>query len=246
MAIYQMNVGAYEFEYNPTDIQDKIRINRVRKPVLSGEISYIQKMSITRDISLKGSLKATAETTTTQIDNFRVACMATAPLTLYLRSDRIFRIYPTEVSWARKIGAQHLRQISLNAMCAEPYQMSATEHTTVWDVSTSGDTDTFANAGNKEVEPAIQIVCDTASLINPVISDGTRSLTITGTMSKDDSLVIARDWTALLNGSTDWSGKLSGDYPQLAESATTTLTYTDDGASSHDATVNVVWRDFWH
>jgi len=241
-----MNIGAYEFAYNPTDIRDRIEIHRVRKPVLSGEISYIQKMSVTRDISFTGMLLAASETDETEPDAFRAACMATAPLNLYIRSDRIYKIYPEVVGWGRKVGPQYQRQIELRAMLAEPYQMSATEHTTVWDVSTSGDTDTFANAGNKEVEPAIQIVCDTASLINPVISDGTRSLTVTGTMSKDDSLVIARDWTALLNGSTDWSGKLSGDYPQLAKSATTTLTYTDDGASSHDATVNVVWRDFWH
>ena len=107
MALYQMVIGSYTFQYNPQDIRDRLTVNNRRKTPLTGEISYIQRMGVTRDLSIKGMLLATSETDETELDSFRAAAMASAPLNLQIRTDRLYKIYPTSIEWSRRLGPQH-------------------------------------------------------------------------------------------------------------------------------------------
>ncbi len=112
-----------------------------------------------------------------------------------------------------------------------------------WTVTSSGATKNVTAGGNVYSLPNLSVTAD-GTLVYPSISDGTHTITYSGTLALNDVLVFdSESRTATLNG-TDVTPYTTGLFPRILPSGTT-LTYTDDAASSHLCRINVSHRDRW-
>ncbi len=124
------------------------------------------------------------------------------------------------------------------------FERSSALHEEEKTITASGDTLTVSQEGNADALPEITLTA-TGDLVYPTLSDGTRSLTYNGTISAGSVLVIDADAkTAILDGETNALPKITGSFPVLSP-GDTTLTYTDNEDSSHDAVLVVRFRDTW-
>ena len=97
--------------------------------------------------------------------------------------------------------------------------------------------------GNHPSVPHITISA-TGDLINPAISDGLWTIVYNGTVPAASVLVFdGPNSRAILDG-VDVTPYTTGLFPHI-EPEGTTLTYTDDPASSHDAEAVVSFHDRW-
>jgi hypothetical protein len=97
------------------------------------------------------------------------------------------------------------------------------------------------NAGNRPASPIFTITIGT-QITALTISDGVRTLALTGTYAVGHVLVIT-DWKALDNAD-EVTLLLSGDYPKVPAGATT-FTFTITGVTAPATEVVITYRDTW-
>lgn len=168
------------------------------------------------------------------LETYEAALSVRAGRRMWVRRAKFRR----EVSRVTLTGAYEL---TLEA--EDPFEESTTATSDEWPVTASGQTRPFTAGGNVFSIPTITLVA-TGTIINPSFSDGTRTLAFSGTVGDGETLVLdGGSGVATLEGS-DVTPYTSGAFPRIAPEGTT-LTYEDDAASSHTATVTVAFRDRW-
>jgi hypothetical protein len=164
----------------------------------------------------------------------------TAPLSL--RPGR--RLLVRRNAFRREVKGEALTgAFTLELAARDPFEESIDETEILWNVSASGATQVAASAGNVHAKPVIEIAA-TGDLVNPAVSDGSRTLAYAGIVRDGETLVFdARSGTASLEG-IDVTPYTAGEFPRI-EPEGVTLTYTDDAASTHTAAVSIRFRDRW-
>ncbi len=125
----------------------------------------------------------------------------------------------------------------------DPYEHSLNPTSQNWSIGASGATLALAAGGNHTSEPVITITAE-GELVNPAISDGVWSIVYNGIVSAGSVLVIDGPNARVTLDGVDVTPYTTGLFPEIAPEGTT-LTYTDDAASSHDAEAVVSYHDRW-
>ncbi|MCP4639279.1 MAG: hypothetical protein GY851_02530, partial [bacterium] len=112
-----------------------------------------------------------------------------------------------------------------------------------WSIAASGATKNVSTAGNASARPKISLTAN-GDLINPAIGDGERGIAFSGTVESGAVLEFDGDAQQVLLDGVDMTPYSQGEFPRVAPDGTT-LTYTDDDASSHSASATVTFRDRW-
>ena len=161
---------------------------------------------------------------------------------LSVRDGRVMQV--RRESFKRTLNrAEKTGSFELVLAARDPYEYAETETTVSWPVSASGVTLLVSPGGNVYAQPAIALSAS-GTVVAPTFSDGTRSIGYTGSVADGSALLFdAAAGTVVLDGA-DVTPYCVGDFPRL-DPGGTTLTYTDDTASSHTASVTVKYRDRW-
>ena len=141
---------------------------------------------------------------------------------LFVRRDRFDRTMEGE----RLVGS-----FALSLLAKDPVEESTSETNVVWNVAASDATQVITPDGNAEVRPKFSLV-NTGTVVNPRITDGTRSISYEGPIGNGETLVF--DGTAgiaTLEG-VDVTPYTSGEFPR-ATPESTTFTYEFGAASGH-------------
>lgn len=161
---------------------------------------------------------------------------------LSLRPGR--RLWVRRQAFTREIASDSLvGSFALTLAAKVPLEESIALTTVNWEVTQSGATKSVAAAGNLFSEPTITLVA-TGSVVNPAFSDGTRTLSYSGVVGDGSSLVLDAPAGKVTLDGEEVTPYCSGEFPRVSSEGTT-LTYTDDVASSHTASVTVAYRDRW-
>lgn len=154
------------------------------------------------------------------------------------------RMFVRRSEFVRNVAARALTGAFVLKLAArDPFEESTALHSVAWPITASGATLELTTAGNAPARPVIRLTA-TDTIVNPAFSDGTRILSYSGTLSAGDELVFdGASASATLNGG-DVLPYVSGEFPELSPGGTT-LTYSDDATSTHNASVTVEYRDRW-
>ena len=153
---------------------------------------------------------------------------------LFVRRNEFSR----EVQGEALVGAFKLELEAKNA-----FEESTSITTVNWTVTASGQTQAASSSGTVYAKPKISLVA-TGTIVDPSFSDGSRTISFSGTVQDGETLVLDADAaTATLEGS-DVTPYTSGSFPRISPEGVT-LTYVDDAASSHTAQITVTYRDRW-
>jgi len=92
-------------------------------------------------------------------------------------------------------------------------------------------------------KPVVTLIAS-GDLANPSISDGERTMGYAGIAADGETLVMDAETAKVTLEGEDVTPYTSGLFPRLSPGGTT-LTYTDDGSSSHTASATVAYRSRW-
>ncbi len=161
---------------------------------------------------------------------------------LSLRAGR--RLFVQRETFEQEVSAKPLGgSFTLTLKAKDAIEESTTLTTVNWGISASGATQAATANGNVFSEPKITLVA-TGTVVNPSFGDGTRTLSYSGTVADGETLVFDGAGRVVTLEGVDVTPYTTGLFPRVSPEGTT-LTYTDDAASSHTATVTVVFRDRW-
>lgn len=161
---------------------------------------------------------------------------------LSLRPGR--RLFVRRNKFTREVAADSLvGSYKLELEAKDPFEESVAQSSLNWNVTASGQTQVVSVVGNVYARPIITLVASGA-VINPTLSDGTQSIAYSGTVNDGETLVFNATTQTLALDGVDVTPYAAGVFNRL-EPAGTTLTYTDDAASSHTATITIAHRDRW-
>lgn len=161
---------------------------------------------------------------------------------LSLRGGR--RLWVRREGFMREIKGEALvGSFKLELAARDPFEESEAETAIAWNVSASGAQQAAASSGNVYAKPVIELVAS-GDVIDPVFSDGERMIAYSGTVQDGETLVFDGEAGMVTLEGADVTPYTSGVFPRIAPEGTT-LTYTDDAASSHTAAVIVRFRDRW-
>jgi hypothetical protein len=148
------------------------------------------------------------------------------------------------VAFSREIATTHLvASFELTLEAQNPWELADAEAQTLWAVTASGDTQDITTTGNTHAFPEIRLAA-AGSILYPTFSDGLHSLTYEGLVADGETLVFdGPNARATLDG-IDVTPYISGTFPRVMPGGST-LTYTDDAASSHTAAATIFTRDRW-
>ena len=198
-----------------------------------------------RVITLSGVI--TGESTVTAIESkldgiLDEASVEDFSVELSLRPGR--RLFVRRNKFERDVSRDSLvGTFTLELGAKSPFEESTSETAVNWPVTASGATKAATAGGTVYSIPTITLVAS-GSIVNPSFSDGTRTISYSGTVADGETLVFdAAARLALLDGA-DVTPYTAGLFPRILPEGTT-LTYTDDAASSHTATVTISFRDRW-
>jgi len=162
--------------------------------------------------------------------------------TLSLRDDREFRV--ERERFERKVGEEELiGAFELELRARDPFEYATEETVEQWNVTGSGQVKQVTAVGNVYSNPRFTLTAS-GNVVNPSISDGTRTITYLGTVANGEVLVFdAAAGTVTLEGE-DAIPYTTGEFPRISPEGTT-LEYTDDESSSHTAGIEIAFRDRW-
>lgn len=161
---------------------------------------------------------------------------------LSLREDREFAV--ERVRFERKTGeGEIIGAFELELRADDPFEYATEESIDTWNVTASGQTKELTAAGNVYSKPRFTLTA-TGDVVNPSISDGTRTITYTGTVASGEVLVFDAAGGAVTLEGEDVVAYTTGEFPRISPEGTT-LEYTDDESSSHTAGIQIAFRDRW-
>ncbi len=161
---------------------------------------------------------------------------------LSLRADREFAVERTR--FERKVGDEEIiGAFELELRADDPFEYATDESTDTWNVTASGQSTQQTSAGNVYSKPRFTLTAS-GDVVNPSISDGTRTIRYVGTVADGEALVVdAAAENVTLEGE-DALAYTTGEFPRISPEGTT-LEYTDDESSSHTASIQIAFRDRW-
>ena len=161
---------------------------------------------------------------------------------LSIRSGR--QLWVRRNAFTREVSAEsRIGSFTLELYARNPFEESVAEHSEPWAISASGATLAVSSAGNVFAQPLITLVA-TGDVVNPAVSDGTRTIAYQGTVSNGSTLIFDGVANTVTLDGDDVTPYSTGLFPRIDPDGTT-LTYTDDASSSHTATATVAYRDRW-
>lgn len=132
---------------------------------------------------------------------------------------------------------------TLKLHARDPFEQSIDPTTHDWSIIASGATLPVTAGGNRASILRIAVTA-TANLINPSISDGVWTIIYNGVVPAASMLVLDGPNSRVILDGIDVTPYTTGMFPHI-EPEGTTLTYTDDDASSHNAEAVVSFHDRW-
>ena len=154
------------------------------------------------------------------------------------------RLFVRRAEFVRDVSAESLiGSFVLKLAARDPFEESTVLHSAAWPIGVSGETLNLSTSGTAPARLVIRLTAQD-TIINPSFSDGSRTISYSGTLSAGDELVLDGVLGAALLNGADVIPYVQGAFPEIDPSGTT-LTYTDDAASTHDADVTVEYRDRW-
>ncbi len=161
---------------------------------------------------------------------------------LSLRDGREFSV--ERERFERKVGEEELiGGFELELRAGDPFEYATDETTDEWNVTGSGQTKEVTAGGNVYSKPRFALTAS-GNVVNPCISDGTRTIAYAGTVADGEVLVFDAAACAVTLGGEDVVPYTMGEFPRISPEGTT-LEYVDDESSSHTATIGVAFRDRW-
>lgn len=225
-----VTLGAVSFDETHTTVREKLEEvggRNERRVTISGLVlgeSAVADIEVQLDAILDAA----------SVEDYSAALSLRAGRRLLVRRNAFKR----EIRGDELVGA-----FTLELEAREPFEESEDETQLPWAIAVSGATLNAMSAGTLYAEPVIAITA-TGTLINPAVSDGTRTLAYSGSVADGETLVIDGVASRATLEGADVTPYTTGAFPRIpAEGAT--LTYTDDAASSHTASATVTFRDRW-
>ena len=136
-----------------------------------------------------------------------------------------------------------LGRFELHLHAEDPFEEAITPTLWPWAVSNSPAT-REVTLNSTAPTPLLITLEANDSLINPSITDGTRTITYDGILPTGTVLQLDTKRRQAYIDDTDVTPYVLGDFPQLHPSENT-LTYTDDPASTHDASIILQYHERW-
>lgn len=225
-----VTLGAVTFDESHTTVREKLE-----------EVGGRNERRVTIDGLILGeSLVADIEARIDAI--LDVASVEGYSAELTLRPGR--RLMVRREAFKREIrGDELVGAFTLALEAREPFEEALDETTVPWAIAASGATLVVASAGTLYAEPVISITA-TGTLVNPSVSDGTRTLAYSGTVADSETLVFDGAASRSTLEGVDVTPYTLGEFPRVPPEGAT-LTYADDAASSHTASASVLFRDRW-
>lgn len=145
----------------------------------------------------------------------------------------------------RFVEPRHLAAtVHVLVLTEDRFERSTEEHQETLEFSQSGQSIVVSQAGNGLAFAKFLLTAG-GNLVEPQISDGTRSVVFEASLGSGDTLELDGDArTAVKNSTENVLHLVSGEFPLLSP-GNTTITYTDDATSSHTGTLQVKYRDLW-
>jgi len=225
-----ITLGAVVFDEAHTTVREKLEEvggRNERAITVSGAIVGLSTVA-----AIEAQLDAILDAAS--VEDFSVELSLRDGRRLFVRRNEFSR----EVQGEALVGA-----FTLELEAKDTFEESTSLTTVNWTVTASGQTQAAASTGTASAKPKFSLVA-TGTIIDPAFSDGTRTISYSGTVQNTETLVFdVATATATLEG-VDVTPYTSGLFPKISPEAVT-LTYTDDAASSHTAQVTVTYYDRW-
>lgn len=132
----------------------------------------------------------------------------------------------------------------LTLAAADPFEEAVEASLVAWAVSLSGATIEVSSGGTAPAQVKIAMTA-AGMVVNPSFSDGTRCIQYSGLVVNGESLVFDGLAGMVTLDGRDVTPYTSGLFPCVTPDATV-LTYADDAASDHTASVTIEWRERWY
>jgi len=225
-----IKLNSYEFDDENVSVRDRMEEvggKDERRFVLSGLIvgkSSIDEIESELDLILDESSKADYGAK------------------LSLRDGREFSVERDR--FERKVGEEELiGAFELELRAGDPFEYATEETTDEWNVTGSGQTKEVTAGGNVYSMPRFTLTAS-GGVVNPSISDGTRTIAYAGTVADGEVLVFDAAAGAVTLEGEDVVPYTTGEFPRISPEGTT-LEYVDDESSSHTASIDIAFRDRW-
>jgi len=197
-----------------------------------------------RMIRLKGALDgfASMESLEAGFDQLLTAASETAETALILRPGR--RLWVRRVAFSREINRSALvGTFDLQLEAQSPFEESIEPVTASWAIGASGASQTFVTAGTACALPVIALTA-AGNVVGAAFGDGSRTIRYPGVVTDGAVLVFDGPKGKITVSGTDVTPYGEGEFPRITP-ASNVLTYTDDGDSSHQASVTLAHRARW-
>lgn len=198
----------------------------------------------TRLITITGLIRGAAdrEALDAALDGIMAAVSREAPVYVSVRHGR--RMRARREAFTREVHARHVTgQFSVALRAETPWEEAEAAANQVWSIGQSGAALAVVAGGNIETRPVISLTAS-GDIVAPAVGDGARTLRYGGFVESGASLVVDSEAGRVWLDGDDITPYTEGEFPRLQPGGTT-LTYTDDPASSHLLAGTVAWRDRW-
>ena len=125
----------------------------------------------------------------------------------------------------------------------DPFEEAAIGYSLPWAITASGATKSCPTLGNAPTAPVFHVGAS-GTLVNPGFSDGARTIRYWGSINPATTLTFDGAARKVIRDGLDATAYTTGEFPAIFP-GNTTITYTDDPASSHQLNVFVVYADRW-
>lgn len=161
---------------------------------------------------------------------------------LSLRTGR--RLWVRRDAFTREVSPEGpAGSFTLKLEAREPFEEGTVAVAAVKVVSASGESIVLGVGGNVYARPVV-LVEAVGVLVNPAVSDGTRTIGYEGVVAAGETLRFDGEAGRVTLEGVDVTPFTAGLLPRIYP-GTETLTYTDDASSTHSATMRVQWRPRW-
>jgi len=161
---------------------------------------------------------------------------------LRLRPGR--RLYVRRAKFMREVcRSGDTGSFVLGLEARDPFEESVVINYSSWIIAASGATIALKTAGNASAMPIVSILAS-GDLIDPSLSDGSRTLTFFGTVLAGEILTVDAHGKVVTLGNEDVTRYTEGLFPQV-EPGGTTLAFRDDTESSHNGIAVITYADRW-